>query len=67
MEYIVYESNTGFTKQYAEMLSEAVGLPALPMVQAVSKVPRGTGIWQILFASAEAMSQVPILSLLSPG
>ena len=62
MEYIVYESNTGFTKQYAEMLSEAVGLPALPMVQAVSKVPRGTGIFFMGWVCGGKITGLPVAS-----
>ncbi len=30
---IVYESNTGYTKQYAEMLSAATGLPAISTIE----------------------------------
>lgn len=62
MEYIVYESNTGFTKQSAEMLSEAVGLPALPMVQAVSKVPRGTGIFFMGWVCGGKITGLPVAS-----
>ncbi|HJJ63064.1 MAG TPA: hypothetical protein O0X29_01385 [Methanocorpusculum sp.] len=62
MEYIVYESNTGFTKQYAEVLSEAVGLPALPMVQAVSKVPRGTGIFFMGWVCGGKITGLPVAS-----
>ena len=62
MEYIVYESNTGFTKQYAEMLSEAVGLPALPMVQAVSKVPRGTEIFFLGWVCGGKITGLPVAS-----
>ena len=62
MEYIVYESNTGFTKQYAEMLSEAVGLLALPMVQAVSKVPRGTGIFFMGWVCGGKITGLPVAS-----
>ena len=29
---IVYESNTGFTKEYAELLSEIIGVPAIPVI-----------------------------------
>ena len=62
MEYIVYESITGFTKQYAEMLSEAVGLLALPMVQAVSKVPRGTGIFFMGWVCGGKITGLPVAS-----
>ena len=62
MEYIVYESNTGFTKQYAEMLSEAVSLPALPMVQAVSKVPRGTEIFFLGWVCGGKITGLPVAS-----
>ncbi|MBR5142497.1 MAG: hypothetical protein IKW56_02230 [Methanocorpusculum sp.] len=62
MEYIVYESNTGFTKQYAEMLSEAVCLPSLPMVQAVSKVPRGTEIFFLGWVCGGKITGLPVAS-----
>lgn len=29
---IVYESNTGFTKEYAELLSEIIGIPAIHVI-----------------------------------
>ena len=29
---IIYESNTGFTKEYAELLSEIIGIPAIPTI-----------------------------------
>jgi hypothetical protein len=29
---IVYESNTGFTKEYAELLSKTIGIPAIPTI-----------------------------------
>jgi len=45
IEYIVYESNTGFTKQYAEMLSEEVGVPATPLREAFSTIPEKTEIF----------------------
>ena len=60
MECIVYESNTGFTKQYAEMLSEAVGLPALPMVQAVSKIPRSTEIFFLGWVCGGKITGLPV-------
>lgn len=34
MEAIIYSSNTGFTEQYAKMLSNATGLPAYSLKQA---------------------------------
>lgn len=61
MEYIVYESNTGFTRQYAEMLSEAVGVPALPTVQAVSKLPRGTEIFFLGWVCGGKITGLPVV------
>ncbi len=29
---IVYESNTGFTKGYAELLSSIINVPAIPVI-----------------------------------
>lgn len=34
MDAIIYSSNTGFTEQYAKILSEAIGLPAYPLKEA---------------------------------
>ena len=44
MEAIVYESNTGFTRRYAKMLSEATGLPCYKRKWAWLKVPKGADI-----------------------
>ncbi len=36
---IVYTSQTGHTKQYAELLAQATGLPVLPFKQAKAQLP----------------------------
>lgn len=60
MQAIVYESNSGFTKQYAEMLGEAVGIPALPLVRAVSEVPRGSDIFFLGWVCGGKISGLPV-------
>ena len=41
---IVYTSNTGFTAQYAAMLSEKLALPAYPLTDALTNLPKATSI-----------------------
>lgn len=41
---IVYTSNTGYTRQYAQMLSEKTGLPVYSSAEAASKLPQGSGV-----------------------
>ena len=41
---IVYTSNTGFTAQYAAMLSEKLALPAYPLTDALTNLPKATPI-----------------------
>ena len=57
---IVYESNSGFTKQYAEMLSAAAGIPALPLVEAVSKIPRGSEVFFLGWVCGGKISGLPV-------
>ena len=57
---IVYESNSGFTKQYAEMLSAAAGIPALPLVEAVSKIPRGSEVFFLGWVCGGKISGFPV-------
>ena len=42
MEAILYASKTGFTEQFARLLAEATGLPAVPLASA--KLPEGAPI-----------------------
>lgn len=44
MKAIVYTSNSGFTKRYAEMLGSETGLPVYPLEQAGSKLDGGDEI-----------------------
>ena len=44
MKAIVYVSNTGHTKSYAEMLSRATGLSAYSLDDAISKLDKGCEI-----------------------
>ena len=41
---IVYTSNTGSAKTYAEMLSAKIGLPVMPLTDAVTALDTGTEI-----------------------
>lgn len=41
MKAIIYESNSGSTKKYAEMLSARLGLPAYSLKQAGKQLPKG--------------------------
>ncbi|HJJ47098.1 MAG TPA: hypothetical protein O0X32_02465 [Methanocorpusculum sp.] len=45
IEYIIYESNAGHTKKYAEMLSEEVGIIAVPLIEAIRTIATGTNIF----------------------
>ena len=40
VKYIVYTSNTGYTKKYAELLSERLLIPAIDLKAAKGRVPR---------------------------
>lgn len=44
VQAIVYESNTGFTAQYAEMLKKAVSLPAYSVKEAETALENGAEI-----------------------
>ena len=44
MKAIVYTSNTGSAKTYAEMLAAKIGLPVLPLAEAVTVLDAGTEI-----------------------
>ena len=44
MQAIVYVSNTGYTKAYAELLSTRTGLPAMPLAEAVKQLPRNSQV-----------------------
>ena len=53
MKAIVYVSETGHTKRYAEMLGEKTGLPVYALSEAEKTLPRGTEVIYLgwLFAS----------------
>ena len=42
--HIVYESNTGFTARYAAILSQKLGIPALPLAEVAESLPAGTPV-----------------------
>lgn len=44
MEAIIYNSNTGSTKKYALLLSDAVGIPALSLKEAKKSLKKGAEI-----------------------
>lgn len=60
IEYIVYESNTGFTKQYAEMLAEKVGLPAISLRESMQTVPEKAEIFFMGWVCGGKISGLPI-------
>ena len=41
---IVYTSNSGFTKQYAEMLGEKISLPIYSLKEVPRQISKGDGI-----------------------
>lgn len=41
---ILYTSNTGYTRQYAQMLGGKLGLPVYPLQEAFSELPRGSSV-----------------------
>lgn len=43
-EAIVYTSNTGYTRQYAQMLGEKTGLPIYALEEAACRLPGGSPI-----------------------
>lgn len=45
MKAIVYTSQTGFTRRYAELLAEETGLPAYELRSAKSQLPRGCEVF----------------------
>jgi len=45
MKAIVYESNTGFTQRYAEMLSEKTGLPAYELEKVKDQLKTGDEVF----------------------
>jgi len=44
MKAIIYKSNSGFTKKYAEILSEKTGIPFYEINEGFKKVPSGSEI-----------------------
>lgn len=45
MKAIVYTSQTGFTRQYAQMLAERTGVPAYELKEAAGKLPRDSEVF----------------------
>lgn len=45
MKAIVYTSQTGFTRQYAQLLAERTGVPAYELKEAAGKLPRDSEIF----------------------
>ena len=45
MKAIVYTSQTGFTRQYAQLLSEKTGVPAYELKEAAGKLPRDSEVF----------------------
>lgn len=44
MKAIIYKSNTGFTKKYAEILSEKTGISVYEIKEGLKKVPVGSDV-----------------------
>ena len=44
MKAIIYKSNSGFTKKYAELLSDKTGIPVYEIKEGFKKVPSGSEI-----------------------
>jgi len=59
MKAIVYESNTGFTRKYALMLSEKTGLPVFPLETAKSELQKGDEIFFLGWICAGKISGYP--------
>lgn len=43
-EAILYTSNTGYTRQYAQLLAQATGLPVYALEEAKAKLPDGSRV-----------------------
>ena len=52
MKAIVYTSQTGFTRKYAELLAEKVQLPALSSQEAQKVLPRDSEIFYMGWLAA---------------
>lgn len=61
MDCIVYESNTGFTKQYAEALGERIGLPVYHVTEAIKTVSQGSEIFFLGWVCAGKISGLAIV------
>lgn len=44
LDAIIYKSNTGYTKRYAEMLSEILNIPAVTTRYAFTKLPKESNV-----------------------
>lgn len=74
MKAVIYESNSGSTKQYAEMLAQKTGVPAYSLSEAKKAVPKGEEVvflgW--IFANkiqglGKAMKQWKLLCVCAVG
>ena len=43
-EAVVYTSNTGYTRQYAQLLGERTGLPVYSLEEAQRALPSGSSV-----------------------
>ena len=55
IQAIVYESNTGFTKRYAEALAQKTGLPLYSVAESRKSVTKGAGIVFLSWVSGGAV------------
>ena len=55
MDAIVYTSHTGFTRQYAELLADATGLPAYDLAGASAQLSQGAAVFYLGWLKAGAI------------
>ena len=55
---IVYTSNTGFTKAYAQLLGEQTNLPVLSMAEATKNLPEGAPVLYLGWIMAGIIKQL---------
>ena len=56
MKAVIYESNAGSARRYAEMLASKLGVPAYSYKEAVKGLPRAQKRWNLICAGAVGMN-----------
>lgn len=59
MKAVIYESNTGSTRRYAEMLSKKLGIPAYSYKEAGKSVPKGAEVIFLGWVFANKIQGLP--------